>query len=425
MNLNTELLGNDVYWRFMGQCTECGHCREACSSLSCAGLNLGQIAKRLLAAQRKANKDVCFSVDDGASAIVQAPERSEQMKKDALAQAIAGDPNLVQAVRGCFFCTSCQQTCFAHNDVSELMYAARVDFQHLGLIPRDAWSSVLVDQQWDIFTAYRAIWGIGYADLTRHFDSDYGTAQTDCEIAFFPGCSLAAYGPELTREVFATLEEIGGKTTMVDHCCGSPLKSAGFYDRAEALCNRIAAEVAASGAHTVVCACPGCKNALAATMMRLASNVQVTTVSEYLLEHGFAPRRDCSQLAMCFSKSCQDRDGSCLRATRELLGATDAQTTVFHGCCGAGGAVSAYDYNRQAKQTDKKLSFAKDGEMIVTMCPTCTYTYAFQLMSAPRAVGNAHYLELLFLNGFDWNKVSSQLNNMWTGEYGPWLASVF
>ena len=56
---------------------------------------------------------------------------------------------------------------------------------------------------------------------------------------------------------------------------------------------------------------------------------------------------------------------------------------------------------------------------------TCTYTYAFQLMSAPRALGNANYLELLFLNGFDWNKVSSQLNSMWTGQYGPWLASVF
>ena len=87
--------------------------------------------------------------------------------------------------------------------------------------------------------------------------------------------------------------------------------------------------------------------------------------------------------------------------------------------------MSAYDYNRQGQQVDKKLSFAKDGEMVVTMCPTCTYTYAFQLMSAPRALGNANYLELLFLNGFDWNKVSSQLNSMWTGQYGPWLASVF
>ena len=63
--------------------------------------------------------------------------------------------------------------------------------------------------------------------------------------------------------------------------------------------------------------------------------------------------------------------------------------------------------------------------MVVTMCPTCTYTYAFRQMSAPRAVSNYNYLELLFLNGFDWNTVASQLNSMWTGQYGPWLASIF
>lgn len=495
--MKAGLTSEGVYWKFMGQCTECGHCRETCSSLSCAGLNLGQIAKRMLAAKRVAQraaaqaplanktpdegivagKDLQGGVEvmppkvsssaetvpaveaeaettvlgaeaaasdalpDAAANAEAVPNASAQAVSDAaaieaayrtaLAQAISADQNLVQAVRGCFFCTSCQQACFAHNDVTELIYAARVDFQNMGLIPRDAWSSVLVDQEWDIFTAYRAIWGIGYADLTRHLASDYDKAQTDCDLAFFPGCSLAAYGPELTREVFATLEELDGKATMIDHCCGSPLKSAGFYDRAEALCQRIAGEIEMSGAKTVVCACPGCKNALAEAVhragieARTGRSVRVTTVSEFLLEHGFSPKRDCSQLAMCFSKSCQDRDGSCLQATRELLGATAEQTTVFHGCCGAGGAVSAYDYSRQGQQIDKKLSFAKDGEMVVTMCPTCTYTYAFQLMSAPRAIGNANYLELLFLNGFDWNKVSYQLNSMWTGQYGPWLASIF
>ena len=399
-----ELTGKNTYLKFIGQCTECGHCREACSSLSCAGMNLGQIAKRMLELQRQAGEDA-----DPA----------------ALAAAISHDPSLVQAVRGCFFCTSCQQTCFAHNDVAELIYAARVDFQNLGLIPREAWSSVLVDQEWDIFTAYRAIWGIGYLDLTKHLETAYGPAESDCEVAFFPGCALAAYGPELTREVFSTIEELGGKTTMIDHCCGSPLKSAGFYDRAEALCQRIADEIAASGAKTIVCACPGCKNAMKATMAKAGLDVEATTVSEYLLQKGFTPKRDCTGLPMCFTKSCQDRDGSCLDATRALLGAPEDQTSVFHGCCGAGGAVSAFNYARGDQQADEKLSFAKDGEMVVTMCPTCTYTYAFRLMSAPRAVGNCNYLELMFLNGFDWNKVSSQLNSMWTGQYGPWLASIF
>ncbi len=439
-SFTTPLINGKTYWKFMGQCTECGHCRETCPSLSHAGLNLGQVAQRMLAAGRKAaqgsttqdstTQEERTQANTAQTAATQPNEAQDSSAQPvstqfSITQALASDSGLVQAVRGCFFCTSCQQSCFAHNDVSELIYAARVDFQQAGLIPREAWSSVLVDQEWDIFTAYRAIWGIGYADLTRHIASDYGAAQTDCQLAFFPGCSLAAYSPELTREVFATLEGIGGKTTMIDHCCGSPLKSAGFYDRAQALCNNIVNEIVASGARVVVCVCPGCKNALISAAKRCGVALHVTTVSEYLLQHAFTPKNDTGQLNLCFSKSCQDRDGSCLQATRELLGVTDSQTTIFHGCCGAGGAVSAYNQSRQAQQINTKLDFAKNGETVVTMCPTCTYTYAFHLMSAPRALDNKHYLELLFKNKFDWDTVFNQLNSMWTGQYGPWLASIF
>ena len=127
----------DVYWKFAGTCTQCGHCTGACDSLTKAGMTLGQIARAMLAAER------------GAQTV------------DELRERIAGDAQLMQAVRGCFFCTSCKNTCFAHNDVCDLIYHARVDFQNLGLIVRDEWSMVEVDKDWDIFTAYRAIYGIG------------------------------------------------------------------------------------------------------------------------------------------------------------------------------------------------------------------------------------------------------------------------
>ena len=386
---------SDTYWKFAGQCTECGHCTGACDSLTQAEMTLGQIAKAMIEAERTA-------------------ETREDLRMN-----IAMNPQLVQAVRGCFFCTSCKNTCFAHNDVCDLIYHARIDFQNLDLIARGDWSSVLVDEEWDIFTAYRAIHGIGYDDLIRHGDGD-------CEVAFFPGCSLAAYGPELMREIFETVEGLGGKTTLVDHCCGSPLKSAGFFDRAEALCDRISDEVAASGAKRIVCVCPGCANAMKSTLGRRGVEMEVETLSSYLLARGFEPKRkELPQTPIYISKSCQDRDGSYLRDTCDLLGVDPDVPKIFHGCCGAGGGVSAFDPNRQAQQADSKMSFAEDGSTVVTMCPTCTYTYAYRLMSAPRDLTNKHYTELLFENQFDWNLVFYQLNSMWSGEYGPWLASVF
>ena len=385
----------------MGQCTQCGHCTPACESLTAAGMTLGEIAKAMLEAERGAASNA------------------------EIAQRIAMNPQLVQAVRGCFFCTSCKNTCFAHNDVCDLIYHARVDFQNLGLIPRDAWSSVLVDQEWDIFTAYRAIHGIGYTDLTRHIETEDHEAQNDCDVAFFPGCSLAAYGPELTREVFGAVDGFCEKATMIDSCCGSSLKSAGFYARAEALCERNVDEIVQSGAKRLVCVCPGCANDMRAALARKGVNIEVVSLSAYLLENGFTPKREMPEAPVCMSKSCQDRDGSYLRETCELLGIPQDTPTIFHGCCGAGGAVSAFDPSRQEMQADSKLSFAQDGACVVTMCPTCTYTYAYRLMSAPRDVVNKHYTELLFESQFDWNLVFYQLGSMWSGEYGPWLAQVF
>ena len=399
---DTLLECRDTYWKFAGQCTQCGHCTQACSSLTNAGMSLGEIAKAMLKAERDASD------------------------RDELAVNIAMNPELTQAVRGCFFCTSCKNTCFAHNDVCDLIYHARVDFQNLGLIERGSYSSVLVDQEWDIFTAYRAIHGIGFSDLTRHIATAEHDAAADCELAFFPGCALAAYGPELTREIFSTLEDLGGKTTMIDHCCGSPLKSAGFFDRAEALCDRISAELQSSGAKTVVCVCPGCANAMRKTLARNGvDGIAVESLSSFLVGHGFTPKRPLPETPLTLSKSCQDRDGSYLEETCRLLGIDVETPTVFRGCCGAGGAVSSFNPNRQAQQSDEKLSFAQDGSTVVTMCPTCTYTYAFRLMQQPRPLENKHYTELVFENQFDWDLVFGQLNSMWSGEYGAWLAQVF
>ncbi len=392
---------SDVYWKFLGQCTQCGHCVESCTSLTKAGMTLGAIARGMLEAER-------------------ASETSEE-----LFGAIVTNGELMQAVRGCFFCTSCKNTCFAHNDVCDLIYHARVDFLNLGLIPRESYTSVMVDEEWDIFTAYRAIHGISYADLTRHRASEASEAQTDCDVAFFPGCSLAAYGPELTREIFEKIDELGGKATMLDSCCGSSLKSAGFYERAEALCDRNAAELEEAGVKQLVCVCPGCANDMKVALGNRGLDIEVVSLSSFLGERGFTPKKPLPERPIVFSKSCQDRDGSYLDETRAVLGLDSETPAVFRGCCGAGGAVSAFDPDRQASQADSKLSFVEDGSTVVTMCPTCTYTYAYRMMNAPRDVENKHYAELMFESQFDWDKVFAQLNGMWYGEYGPWLAQVF
>ena len=390
-----------AFWGFAASCTECGRCRESCASLSAAGLTLGGIARGMLSA-------------DAAS-----PTREE------LAEQLLESFELTQAVRGCFLCTGCQQTCFAGNAVLDLVHAARVEFQQLGLIPRSAWSSVQVDREWDVFTTYRAIQGIAYPDLTRHLGEDGACTQGAFDTAFFPGCSLAAYSPALTREVFAAMEELEpGALTMIDRCCGSSLKSAGFYGRAQELAASIAQEAAATGAKQLVCACPGCRNNLNAAFERLGLPVQAVTLAAYLLEKGFTPKRSLEGMRLRISKSCQDRDGRYWDEVVQLLGLPNTTPVVFGGCCGAGGSVGSFNQQEKQAQTARKLGAVPDGETVVTMCPTCTYTYAYQLLQQPRPIGNKNYLELLFENQFCWEERFAELQGQWSGQYAAWLAQV-
>ena len=393
---------SSAYWKFAGQCAQCGSCTKACSSLTNNDVTLGQIAQMMLAAERASST------------------------KEELAAAIRANERLVKAVRGCFFCTTCKNTCFAHNDVCDLIYSARADFQNLGLIEPDSWIGVQVDKEWDTFTAYRAIDGIGYPDQIRHVLTTTHEPESDCDIAFFPGCALTAYGSELTVEIFDAIQELGGKTTLIDHCCGSPLKSNGFYDRAIALCDLIAEEITFSGAKQLVCVCPGCANAMRTTFKRNGiTDVEIISLPKFLNDHGFEPKQKLPDGKIFLSKACQDRDGSYLEETSKLLGIDMDEAAIYHGCCGAGGAVSSYDPERQQKRTEKKLSFATDDSTVVSMCPTCTYTYGSYLLEKPRPINNKHYAELLFENQFDWKTVKDQVDGMWTGEYAVWLAMTF
>ena len=82
-----ELTGKNIYLKFIGQCTECGHCREACSSLSCAGMNLGQIAKRMLELQRQAGEDADPAALAAAMSAALAASTSSQQVSRARAMA--------------------------------------------------------------------------------------------------------------------------------------------------------------------------------------------------------------------------------------------------------------------------------------------------------------------------------------------------
>ncbi len=421
-----------IYRKVLQKCINCGKCKPRCSSLSMANmtlfdiaLNMQQACEAALQVEVSADEVVAAGEAPTGQTPLQAPAEfpANQEQTQALFQEIASREGLIQAVRGCFFCKECIQTCDAHIDVCSLIYQSRELFNKANIIDRSAYASVQVDNEWHIFSAYKAVYGITYSDLERHIQSEDKEPEHDCEVAFFPGCSLAAYSPELTRAVFADIDSIK-KATLIDACCGSPLKSAGFLQRAANLEQKIIDELISSGAKEVVCPCPGCANMFnAAFAARGMKDYKAISLAKFLLDAKREPIE--LDIPARFFKSCQDRDASCLRETQKLINLKDDKGSICHGCCGAGGAVSAFAPNQQEAKVKEVLEQVKPGQTLISMCPTCTYTQNFQMLNSGKTdIEAKNYLELYYDCHFDWSQVFANLQGMYTGEYAQWVMQV-
>ena len=90
----------------------------------------------------------------------------------------------------------------------------RVLFMRAGLMPPDDSKLVMVDNEWNIFSAYRAVYGIGYPELASlEQAAEHGPGLVDT--LFFPGCSLVSYAPELTRTVGRWLTDNGVALSLI------------------------------------------------------------------------------------------------------------------------------------------------------------------------------------------------------------------
>ncbi len=411
-----------------------------------------------------------------------------------VAAAASAHPAAVFAVRRCFMCGYCTLGCPTNVDARGMFTALRELFSLGGVVDGSGFTMTQVDKEWHCFSAYRAVYGIWYVDLPPIEDAPALGADT----LFFPGCPLASYSPDLTRQAFAWLQESVGPVVFTDACCGSPLKTAGYGDRADAYKKSLVERMVAARIHRVVCVCPGCAEELAAAAAAQGAALEMVALPQLLADAGVrvsakrarelvaqaaAEVREASGAAeageavdanalshaggtagaqpeatevadACTTlsasetadavriapfDSCHDREGVFGGPLRTLLQTQDVQVVemLHHGantlCCGGAGAVSLVDPAIKEQRIDYLLKgeAAQTGaELLISNCPTCTYTAAQKRradIKAGRAVSKAvpcNYLELIFPGRFDWNQVFDQLEGMWSGQYAAWVRSV-
>ena len=497
-------LAKQVIDQAVHACIGCGACTGRCAVLKerdASGALLpvreGGAGKALVSGQRACARAATAGVDALAagedalatSAPMSADEAGADMTVGSLASlfslvenaedvaAVASaHPAAVFAVRRCFMCGYCTLKCPTHVDARGMFTALRELFALGGVVDGSGFTMTQVDKEWHCFSAYRAVYGIWYVDLPPIEDAPALGADT----LFFPGCPLASYSPDLTRQAFAWLQENAGPVVFTDACCGSPLKTAGYGDRADAYKKSLVERMVAAGIRRVVCVCPGCAEELASAAAAQGAALEMIALPQLLADAGVrvsanrarelvaqaaAEVREASDAAEAVEStgagalsdagetadetavvvriapfdSCHDREGVFGGPLRTLLQTQGIQVVemLHHGanalCCGGAGAVSLVDPAIKEQRIDYLLKgeAAQTGvELLVSNCPTCTYTAAQKRradIKAGCAVSKAvpcNYLELIFPGRFDWNQVFDQLEGMWSGQYAAWVRSV-
>lgn len=351
---------------------------------------------------------------------------------DEVAALVGEQPHLAFAVRRCCMDGYCTLPCPDAIDARAVFAALRELLALSGVTGADGFTMTSVDKEWHIFSVYRAVYGVYYTDLPSLENArDWG-----CDTLFFPGCSLASYAPDLTRDVYRWLSDQGMVVALSDACCGSPLRSGGFADRANAHRSLLVKKAIDQGIRRVIFVCPGCRDEWEAVPE--SSALELVALPQLLADAGVRP--DAGALAamagtdmpmLTFFDSCHDRDGRFGRPLRRIYSQHACAECAHHGadalCCGAAGAVSLVDgplCDLRARRVLNDEPMEAGAQLVVANCPTCAYTFAAFRRSAAGADGGpafCQYLEPLFEHGFDWPQVFSQLESMWSGEFGPWV----
>ena len=406
-------LAFEVFSQVAQTCTECGACVSHCEVLLDNNRSsIGGMVKALLG-------------------------NHDQPALAHIAKNATDNPQNTFAIRRCCMCSYCTLTCPENIDARATVASLRELLNLAKVTDTVGFESTQVDKEWHIFSVYRAVYGIGYQDIA-HLEQ---ARDENCDTLFFPGCTLASYAPDLTREICAHLASLGISAVISEECCGSPLKSAGFGERYRAFKAGLANQIIDAGIKRVVCVCPGCEKELRSASPAMDAleyvslpqlladkgcRVNQEAVASSLSELSGSPKEQSDSYKLAVFNSCFDREDIYAAGIRamlpsHLLGETPHRPANAL-CCGAGGAASLVDSAIGVRRAQAALDEGKNSDLLLTSCPTCSYTLAYQQrQSGEKSVLTCNYLELIYQSSFDWDTIFAQLEGMWSGEYGEWV----
>lgn len=300
-------------------------------------------------------------------------------------------------VRIPFSCTSCglcAVNCSRKLDPGQVFSAWRHEAVSKDPTLLDPVAMLQTDQPDTIYQAYRR----------RYPAVNPFPEPQPARIAFFPGCALSSFTPELAWAAFDALQHCYPEVGWVDQCCTDLLDKLAAQDRYQAATDKLSIHVQTLGIETLITACPTCTYRL----KKALPQTKVIPIYEAIQNRYQAAALPENPLA--FHDSCSDRYTQAIgKAARSLLKG-EIKVLKNEGkqsqCCGAGSGLPFFDaeLSRSLRQLSIDDAQACGAKTLVTYCTSC----ALQLAENPAEVQITHILDLVLGNHHDYSQLAAQ-----------------
>ncbi len=208
--------------------------------------------------------------------------------------------------------------------------------------------------------------------------------------AFFPGCSLMGYDPELMRRVYRWLVSAFPDMGFVSACCGHPTWAIGDKEGAAAHHKRLGAWFASLGIKRLVVCCPNCSGTL-----KDVGGISVVSIWRLLDDAKFV-RRAGGRGKFVLHDPCPTRsDPETQQAARNVFARCGIEWEEYPSsrsralCCGKAGMMMVLNPEKSREILNRRIA-ESENRNILTYCFACVESFAGAGCSP------AHGLELLF-----------------------------
>ncbi len=191
---------------------------------------------------------------------------------------------------------------------------------------------------------------------------------SSCEIAFWPGCSLAGTSPRLVKKILSLLKSGFGKIGLVLDCCFDPLFHQGDFEAVKAASEQIKERLKRYGIKRLILGCTNCRKIFS------LYNPEIETVHILeVLEDKVNPNPSLRFGEIYLHHPCPSfRFDEVKQRASSLI---SDMTSISHqstkpNCCGLGGGSHALSESLSKSFTHRVIEDAK-GKPIVTYCMGC------------------------------------------------------